>query len=128
MGDRCVVIVRVGGDCASCALYSHWGGEGILQALLRALNQSWPPFRLGAGQATAELVRCLDSLFCESVYGVTSDASTEEEAFERLSCGDAGVVVLDSDMRTVTLYAGYLEERHGRGPHALDDVARKVEP
>lgn len=98
MGDRVNIRVKAGNDKAPCGVYLHWGGDGALDYLERAI----PSMRLGdSAYSTARLIGELH----KSIDGNTGLGVVSYDFHD----GGAGIVTYDCDTGEVTCEKGYLK-------------------
>lgn len=129
MGDRAIVLV-VEKDAqgkvteASPTIYLHWNGTEALDWLQAAI----PTMRMGdVPYSAARLVGyCCNQIDGNLGIGIWQPPSlaqmNDAEELGALSEGDAGVIVYDCRTGEASLYAGYLEQKHG------DSVQLKIPP
>lgn len=107
MGDRVTVFFKSNNGDVSPGIYIHWGGAGVLSLIADAAS------RMRRGDPIYSAAR-----FCGHCHGVVKgnaglglvpppDADTDA-AYEKMSPGDAGSVVVNIDTGEIVAYDSYL--------------------
>ncbi len=118
MGDRALVIVTDGTE-VSPIIYLHWAGNkvpaliGKLKDLMgdRTGDVSYAAARF-IGVAHADQPDAISlGMWNTSIDDAKAVISQDENALEKLSHGDAGVVIIDCNDFTWKAYGGYLEKK-----------------
>lgn len=107
MGDRALVLVKDGDSKPECAIYSHWGGQGMPDSI-RKCGELMKDRRGDASYFAARMVGTLhDECVGALSLGIFGPPDNLDEAtLKEFSHGDAGVFVVDATTGEVTNVGG----------------------